>query len=281
MEDDSADDLMVIDLANGGRVVVQLAPRSRRSTWRISRRWRAAAIGTAPRVYRVQDNYVAQWGQNDSEQALAGGRERQAPRRIYAAAQGTDRHSRSALPTLMRRAPGFADGWPVALQRQGGMGGSCPLLWQRGRRPRPCARYRYRRRTLCRHRPGAAPARPQYCACRPSGRRDRPVQHAAARHRGAWLLQGQGAICADCQRPARERHAGGRAAVLSRSWTRERRPSPVICSCAPIGTTISTSGQRAASTCATSRCRCSKERRPEATQVPKRPRRGCRGSCAG
>src|SRR5687768_15316225 len=61
------EDLMVIDLKNGKQVIVQLAPQFApvhvanmralaRTNW-----WTGAA------VYRVQDNYVAQWGNNESE----------------------------------------------------------------------------------------------------------------------------------------------------------------------------------------------------------------------
>ena len=68
-----ADDLLVIELKNGGRVVVQLAPAFApvhvanvralaRGQW-----WDGAA------VYRVQDNYVAQWGNNESERPLPAG----------------------------------------------------------------------------------------------------------------------------------------------------------------------------------------------------------------
>ena len=46
----------------------------------------------------MQDNYVAQWGNNESDKPLPGGRRRQAAGRIYAAAQG--------LPV---RPLGFAD----------------------------------------------------------------------------------------------------------------------------------------------------------------------------
>src|SRR3954451_13342511 len=58
-----ADDLLVMDLAKGGRVVIQLAPAfapvhvaNIRALAR-GRYWNGAT------VYRVQDDYVAQWGQ--------------------------------------------------------------------------------------------------------------------------------------------------------------------------------------------------------------------------
>nr|MBA2466872.1 peptidylprolyl isomerase [Sphingomonas sp.] len=61
-----ADDLLVVELKTGGRIVIQLAPEFApvhvaniralaRGQW-----WDGAAI------YRVQDNYVVQWGKGDA-----------------------------------------------------------------------------------------------------------------------------------------------------------------------------------------------------------------------
>ena len=72
------------------------------------------------------------------------------------------------------------------------------------------------RRTLRGHRPWPAPARPQHRAGRAGDRGDRAIEHAAARDRGARLLQGQSTICADRAGPDRRRHAGGGAARISR-----------------------------------------------------------------
>lgn len=115
----SPDDLLVIDLKNGGRVVVQLAPQFApvhvaniralaRAGW-----WNGAA------VYRVQDNYVAQWGNNESEKALPEGVVAKPP------AEYTRR-----LPGLQVRPLGFSDpyapgagyalGWPVAYSPRAG-----------------------------------------------------------------------------------------------------------------------------------------------------------------
>src|SRR5438132_1322222 len=67
------DDLLVIDLKNGGRIVVQLAPvfapvhvANIKSLAR-GNYWDGAT------VYRVQDNYVAQWGRNDSDKPFPAG----------------------------------------------------------------------------------------------------------------------------------------------------------------------------------------------------------------
>src|SRR5438874_9308629 len=60
-----ADDLMVIDLRNGGRVVIQLAPAFAPVHVANVKALARSNFWSGASVYRVQDNYVAQWGQND------------------------------------------------------------------------------------------------------------------------------------------------------------------------------------------------------------------------
>src|SRR5881394_602673 len=67
-----ADDLMVIDLANGGRVVVQLAPAFAPVHVANIKALIRGGYWQGSSVYRVQDNYVAQWGQNDLKQPPKG-----------------------------------------------------------------------------------------------------------------------------------------------------------------------------------------------------------------
>lgn len=109
----SPDDLLVIDLKNGGRVVVQLAPAFApvhvanirgfaRGGW-----WNGAAI------YRVQDNYVAQWGNNESDKAFPAG----------VVAKPSAEYTRPLKGLAVRPlgfadpyapAAGYASGWPIA-----------------------------------------------------------------------------------------------------------------------------------------------------------------------
>ena len=107
-----ADDLLVLDLKSGTRIVIQLAPAFApvhvanirtlaRSHW-----WDGAAI------YRVQDNYVAQWGHND---------ERKMPPGVVAKPPAEyDRPTKGLAITpfpyrdAYAPATGFAGGWPVA-----------------------------------------------------------------------------------------------------------------------------------------------------------------------
>ena len=108
-----ADDLLVIDLKSGGRVVIQLAPRfapvhiANVKALARSGHWQDAS------VYRVQDNYVAQWGNNESEKPWPAGVDPTPPAEYSRALKGLDI---TPLGNADAYAPaaGFADGWPVA-----------------------------------------------------------------------------------------------------------------------------------------------------------------------
>ena len=108
-----ADDLMVIDLKDGKRIVVQLAPlfapvhvANIRALAR-SGYWQGAA------VYRVQDNYVAQWGNNESTRPLPTGVIKAPPAEYHRALRGL---SITPLGSSNSYAPkvGYSAGWPVA-----------------------------------------------------------------------------------------------------------------------------------------------------------------------
>jgi peptidylprolyl isomerase len=114
----SPDDLMIIDLVNGGRVVVQLAPAfapvhvanikglTRGSYWK------------GASVYRVQDNYVAQWGQNDLKQPPDGINPK--PPAEYTRPLKGLNITPLGSPDPYAPGAGFADGWPVAYSPKGG-----------------------------------------------------------------------------------------------------------------------------------------------------------------
>jgi peptidylprolyl isomerase len=113
------DDLLVIDLKAGGRIVVQLAPAFApvhvtnirglaRGGW-----WDGAAI------YRVQDNYVAQWGNNDGDKALPAGVVAKPPAEYTRPLKGL------AIRPLGYADPyapgaGYASGWPIAYSPKAG-----------------------------------------------------------------------------------------------------------------------------------------------------------------
>jgi peptidylprolyl isomerase len=113
-----ADDLMVMDLQNGGRVVIQLAPQfapvhvANIKTFARAGYWQGATI------YRLQDNYVAQWGLNDSDRALPRGVRPKPPAEYVRPLKGL---SVKPLGYADPYAPaaGFSDGWPVAYSPRG------------------------------------------------------------------------------------------------------------------------------------------------------------------
>ncbi len=108
-----ADDLLVMDLKNGGRIVIQLAPdfapvhvanirALARGQW-----WDGAAI------YRVQDNYVAQWGQGEAERPFPTGVIAKPPAEYWRPLRGLPvRPLGFADPYAP--AAGYALGWPIA-----------------------------------------------------------------------------------------------------------------------------------------------------------------------
>lgn len=113
-----SDDLMIIDLANGGRVVVQLAPTfapvhvSNIKGLTRGGYWKGAT------VYRVQDNYVAQWGQNDLKQPPSGINPK--PPAEYTRPLNGLNITPLGSPDPYAPAAGFADGWPVAYSPKSG-----------------------------------------------------------------------------------------------------------------------------------------------------------------
>ena len=107
------DNLLVLDLNDGGRVVVQLAPAftpvhvANVKALARSNYWDGAT------VYRVQDNYVAQWGNNETEKPWPAGVNAKPPAEYSRALKGL---AVTPLGSPDPYAPqaGFADGWPVA-----------------------------------------------------------------------------------------------------------------------------------------------------------------------
>ncbi len=114
-----ADELMVIDLASGKRIVVQLAPAfapvhvANIQTLAKGGYWEGAAI------YRVQDNYVAQWGNNDSEKPLPTGVVKTPPAEYHRALKGL-KIVPLGSPDAYAPMVGFSGGWPVAYDPEAG-----------------------------------------------------------------------------------------------------------------------------------------------------------------
>jgi peptidylprolyl isomerase len=114
----AADDLLVMDLANGGRVIIQLAPEfapahvANIQALARGNYWQGATI------YRLQDNYVAQWGHN-ADKPWPTGVTPKPPAEYTRPLTGLSIRPLGS-PDAYAPAAGFADGWPVAFSRQGG-----------------------------------------------------------------------------------------------------------------------------------------------------------------
>ena len=113
------DDLLVMDLANGGRVVIQLAPAfapvhvANIQALARSNYWNGAS------VYRVQDNYVAQWGNNDSDKPWPSGVLAKPPAEYTRPLKGLA-ITPLGSPDAYAPAAGFSDGWPIAYSPRAG-----------------------------------------------------------------------------------------------------------------------------------------------------------------
>ena len=113
-----ADDLMVINLANGGRVVVQLAPAFAPVHVANIKGLVRAGYWQGATVYRVQDNYVAQWGQNDLKKPPSGINPK--PPAEYLRALKGLKVTPLGSPDQYAPNAGFADGWPIAYSAKAG-----------------------------------------------------------------------------------------------------------------------------------------------------------------
>jgi peptidylprolyl isomerase len=108
-----ADDLLVMDLANGGRVVIQLAPAfapvhvANIQALARGHYWNGATI------YRVQDNYVAQWGLNENDKPWPSGVTAKPPAEYTRPLKGLN-ITPLGSPDPYAPGAGFVDGWPVA-----------------------------------------------------------------------------------------------------------------------------------------------------------------------
>jgi len=114
-----ADDLMIMDLANGGRVVVQLAPAFAPVHVANIQALARGNYWDGATVYRVQDNYVAQWGRNDSDKPWPAGVTPKPPAEYTRALKGLEIKPLGFADPYAPGA-GFVDGWPVAYSRKGG-----------------------------------------------------------------------------------------------------------------------------------------------------------------
>ena len=109
----AAEDLLIFELKDGKKVVMQLAPAFApvhvaniralaKGDW-----WDGASI------YRVQDNYVVQWGQNEGEKPLPAAVVAKPPAEYHRARKGL-LITPLGSPDAYAPSAGFAGGWPIA-----------------------------------------------------------------------------------------------------------------------------------------------------------------------
>jgi peptidylprolyl isomerase len=112
-----AEDLLVMDLGDGTRVVIQLAPGFAPVHVANIRAFARGGWWDNATIYRMQDNYVAQWGNGDAKVPLPPGVVRTPPAEY-------DRPSDSgpvqphAYPDAYASYVGHYQGWPIAWNDQ-------------------------------------------------------------------------------------------------------------------------------------------------------------------
>ena len=114
-----ADDLMVLDLKGGGRIVVQLAPDFAPVHVANIKALARGHYWDGATVYRLQDDYVAQWGLNDSDKPWPPGVVAKPPAEYTRALKGL-KITPLGSPDAYAPGAGFADGWPVAYSAKAG-----------------------------------------------------------------------------------------------------------------------------------------------------------------
>jgi peptidylprolyl isomerase len=114
-----ADELMIIDLKNGGPIVIQLAPAFAPVHVANIKILARGGYWNGATVYRVQDDYVAQWGLNDSDKPWPAGVTAKPPAEYVRPLKGLG-ITPLGSPDPYAPGAGFADGWPVAYSAKAG-----------------------------------------------------------------------------------------------------------------------------------------------------------------
>jgi peptidylprolyl isomerase len=108
-----ADDLLVMDLKSGGRVVIQLAPGFAPVHVANIRALARGNYWAGATIYRVQENYVVQWGLNESDKPWPSGVNPKPPAEYTRPLKGLRIKPLGHADSYAPRA-GYADGWPIA-----------------------------------------------------------------------------------------------------------------------------------------------------------------------
>ena len=107
------ENLLVMDLQEGGRIVIELAPAFAPVHVANMRRYARAGWWNEATIYRVQDNYVAQWGNGDANVPLPDGVVQRPPAEYERPLAGLAPRP-LGFPDSYAPLTGFVDGWPMA-----------------------------------------------------------------------------------------------------------------------------------------------------------------------
>jgi peptidylprolyl isomerase len=118
-KDIAADDLLVIDLRNGGQVIIQLAPQFAPVHVANIRALAKGGWWSGAAIYRVQDNYVVQWGNNETEKPFPKGVVVKPPAEYHRALKGLTVRPLGYVDDYAAKA-GFASGWPIGYDPKAG-----------------------------------------------------------------------------------------------------------------------------------------------------------------
>lgn len=109
-----ADQLLVMTLAGDRRIVIQLNPRFSITHVANIRALAATHWWDGTSIYRVQDNYVAQWGDESGKKPLPASITAKPASDYSIADTGALPVVKMPSPDSYTRFSGFLDGWPVA-----------------------------------------------------------------------------------------------------------------------------------------------------------------------
>src|SRR5687768_521122 len=110
----AAEDLLVFELQGGRKVVMQLAPEFAPVHVANIRALAKGGWWDGAKIYRVQDNYVVQWGNNESEKPFPAGVVAKPPAEYARPVAGLNLTPLGS-PDPYASSAGFVNGWPVAI----------------------------------------------------------------------------------------------------------------------------------------------------------------------
>ncbi len=116
----AAQDLLVFELEGERKVVMQLAPEFAPVHVANIRALAKGGWWDGAKIYRVQDNYVTQWGNNESDKPFPAGVVAKPPAEYHRARKGL-LITPLGSPDAYAAAAGFSGGWPVAYDPKGGI----------------------------------------------------------------------------------------------------------------------------------------------------------------